>query len=132
MKNFMLLAFNILILSSASLSQTSNQNLNFCKQYFRAEGLIQLALKYKNVGLNVTLLDEASKAATRAETTLTEMEPSLTKKLTVQEVGDLKSSIKFIKERASEELDDNSVMKITLWLQLSEKKLTPIFLKIMK
>lgn len=130
MKLTLLTAFALTI-SVTSFSQ-SNKNLNFCKQYFRAEGLLQLALKYKDDASGATFTDEANKAATRAENALTDIEPSIKSKLTKQELEDLKGSVKFIKDRTEEGIDDTSAVKIALWLQLADRKLSNIFPKLMK
>lgn len=130
-KLFFLTAF-ALTLSFISFSQTTEKNLNFCKQYFRAEGLLQLAIKYKDQSSSIVFADEANKAATRAENALTEIESTIKTKVSKEELQDLKASIKFIKDRTEEGLDENSIPKVALWLQLADRKLSKIFPKLMK
>lgn len=132
MKKLFFLTACALTLSFISFSQTTEKNLNFCKQYFRAEGLLQLAIKYKDQSSSIVFADEANKAATRAENALTEIESAIKTKVSKEELQDLKASIKFIKDRTEEGLDENSIPKVALWLQLVDRKLSKIFPKLMK
>ena len=132
MKKSLFLTVFTLTFSCILFGQSTEKNLNFCKQYFRAEGLLQLAIKYKDGSSSLTFSDEANKAATRAENALTEIEASIKGKISKEELQDLKASIKFIKDRTAEGMDESSITKTVLWLQFADRKLSKIFPKLMK
>lgn len=123
------------LFSTTSFSQTTDKRLMFCKQYFTTESLLKLCMKHNNNEDNFNLfITEANKAAARTQTLLNEIEPTIKAKLTKDELEGLKASVKLINDRTNEtgSFDQNTIMKLTLWFQLAETKLNPIFTKLMK
>lgn len=124
-----------LVFSLKSYCQASNKNLSFCKQFFTAESLLKLSMKYNDneESFNIFII-EANRAAERTQTLLNEIEPTIKTKLTKQELEDLKASVKFINDRTIQSglFDQGSLMKISLWFQFAESRLSPIFPKLMK
>ncbi len=135
MKNLLFLTVFALTLSFNSFSQTTDKRLLFCKQYFTTESLLKLCMKHNDNEDNFNLfITEANKAAARTQTLLNDIEPTIKTKLTKEELENLKASVKLINDRTQEAgaFDQNTMMKLTLWFQLSETKLNPIFSKLMK
>jgi hypothetical protein len=135
MKKLLFLSACALTLSFNSFSQTPYKKLLFCKQYFTTESLLKLCMKHNNNEDNFNLfITEANKAAARTQTLLNDIEPTIKTKLTKEELENLKASVKLINDRTNESgsFDQSTMMKLTLWFQMAESKLNPIFTKLMK
>ena len=125
----------ILTFSLHSIGQRTAKNLTFCKAYFSTENLLKLSMKYNDneESFNLFIL-ETNKAVIRAKNLLEELEPTIKAKITKEELEDLKKSIQFMNDRSttSGSFDQSALMKLTLWFQLAENKLNPIFIKLLK
>lgn len=135
MKNLFFLTVCALTFSLNSFCQTTDKKLLFCKQYFTTESLLKLGMKYNNNEDNFNLfIAEANKSASRTQTLLNEIEATIKTNLTKEEFQNLKASVKFINDRTNESgsFDQSTMMKLSMWFQMAESKLNPIFIKLMK
>ena len=134
-KSSLFILLIILTFSLTSIGQNTDKKLPFCKAYFSTESLLKLSMKYNDNEENFNLfILEANKAAIRTKYLLEELEPTIKTKITKEELEDLKKSVQFMNDRSttSDSFDQSTLMKLTLWFQLAENKLNPIFIKLMK
>jgi hypothetical protein len=137
-KIFLILFILLLCFSNKSFTQNNENGLSFCKQFFLSEGLLKLSLKHTNDDEFNVLLSEANTAARRSLTLLADVKPNPMNKLMQKDIDTLKSMVnKFITviERITDNYPDQmSVMKTTLWIELSDQILirSKIFPKLMK